>query len=172
MALEIGYGGRTRVLDALAGRATTATSMYLSLYFAKDSGGTAISMGPTSTLTSLAPWEILPVSGGGNLYTRQLITGASGMGAVVPSTLYHEVVNGGEINFGPTTGLATALAQTVSVSNPVNHAVISLRSNTNSTEPADIIAFGQLLSPISVFNGGPTGDTIRFLPGELKIRQG
>lgn len=161
MALQLGYGGRTRAIDALAGRAVASTPLFLSLYFATNASNVAIAMGATSTLTSLAPWEILPVSGGGDIYVRQPVQ----VGAVTPSALYHEAITLANVDFV----ISTTLSQTPGASKPINHAVISTRQTVNTTEPSDIIAFGPLLDPITSFN---SGDTIRFLPGELKIRHG
>jgi hypothetical protein len=161
MALQTGLGGRNRILNALAGKAVGATPLYLSLYFATNASSTAIALGPSSTLSSLSSWEILPTTGGGNVYTRQQID--LKLGTATVSDPYNEITNGGVIDFT----IATVLAQTASVSKPINQAVISVRTG-NTTEPLDIIAYGALLDPVTAFTAG---DTIRIAAGELKLRQ-
>lgn len=161
MALQLGRGGRNRVLNALAGKSLAATPLYLGLYFATNSSGTAISIGPSSTLTGLAAWEILPTSGGGNLYARQQVD--LKLGSPTATDPYSEIVSTSVIDFA----IATALSQTASVSKPINYCVISVRTG-NTTEPLDIVAYGPLQDAITAFSAG---DTIRLAAGELKLRQ-
>ncbi len=176
MAGQLGKGGRRLSVNAFAGFSPD-TSMYLGIYFDKNSGGTAITtvLDDEATLDDLKAYEAGGSTAGpwANGYARVRIDNKVG-GEVAgedtssedSSSGYHESTNENDITCFTTTG---ALSQTVLAgTRELAYFVISTQTTAQSSDTHHIIAFGPLTSPVTAFN---VGDNFKILVGNADFRQ-
>lgn len=176
MAGQLGKGGRRRSVNAFAGF-DPDTPLYLAFYFDKRTDNTSITtvLDDEATLDDLKDWEVGGSAGTWtNGYQRKridnLIGGAIG-GADSSSedsgSGYHESTNQNEITCF--TWSSGSLSQTVGAgTHEIAYFVITTQETGNSSDTDDIIAFGDLTTPITSLN---PGDAVKIAAGNADFRQ-